>query len=105
MRKPGQFWSEIRAGRVSLQVASNFGSCGPAAGWLTEIGGHRGNTFDDLPSSRGYKITFAPELLTPTTMSWGEEPTRPSAPPGRSRIRVGHDYRTLPLTTKQRPRC
>lgn len=105
MRKPGQFWSEIRGGRVSLQVSTNFGTCGPEAGWLTDVGGHHGTIFRDLPHSGGYVISSAPELLTPTTMAWGERPTDPEIPRARSRVRVGRDLRTLPLTTKDRPRC
>lgn len=105
MKNPIQFWSEVSGDRVSLQVGTNFGRCGTENGWLTDIGGHDGNALRGLPHSRGYAINGMPSFLSPTTMTWSEKPTDPDAPTGRSRERVGRDFRTLPLTRSQRPRC
>jgi hypothetical protein len=106
MRKPSQFWSEMRGDRVLLDVETNGeGTCGPEAGWLTEIGGRRGNPLTDLPHSRGFAASQTPAFMSPTTMVWVETPTDSDAPVGQYRVRVGRDLRSLPLTTQGRPRC
>lgn len=105
MRRPIQFWSEIRGDRVLLSVNTNGDrSCGPETGWLTEIGGHRGNDFRTLPHSAGYRISQTPGFETPTTMSWVEGPSNDPLSE-RYRVRIGHDLRAIPLTRHQRPRC
>lgn len=105
MRGPIQFSSEVRGSRVLLDVETNGkGTCGPAFGWLTDIGGHRGNTLRRLPRSRNYTIVQAPRFLTGRTMAWNEGLT----PPDENetyRVRIAHDLRTLPLTPRDRPRC
>lgn len=105
MRRPNQFNSEIRGKRVLLDVDTNGnGKCGPAPGWLTEIGGRHGNALRRLPHSRGYAIAQAPTFLSARTMSWNEGLTPPDADE-TYRVRVGHDLRDLPLTRRDRPRC
>lgn len=105
MRKPSQFTSEIRGGRVLLSVNTNGeGTCGPETGWLTEIGGRRGNDLRGLPHSNRFRLAYVPTFLTARTISWNETRTHSSSE-AFDRVRIGHDARTLTLTTHQRPRC
>lgn len=105
MRKPTQFTSEIRSTRVLLSVDTNGGgTCGPESGWITEIGGRRGNDLGGLPRSTRFRISYVPTFQTARTISWDEKRTGGSSD-GSDRVRVGHDARDLALTTGQRPRC
>lgn len=106
MRRPNQFSSEVRGSRVLLKVETNGkGTCGPDSGWLTEIGGQRGNALRRLPRSRGYRTIGSPWFITPITMGWDEEPIHDPEGTKPEYVRIGHDLRSLPLTRRDRPRC
>lgn len=105
MRDMTTFWSEVRGSRQLLMVAPdgrNACSARSPHGWMTDLGAHRGVDLDALPHPRGYRVGSAPSFLTATTMSWLEHKVgRRTA----SRERIGRDFRRLPLTARERPRC
>jgi hypothetical protein len=106
LRGPIQFGTSVRSGRVLLDVSDNELRCGGY--WLTEFGGRRGNTLRSLPRTKGYKISQVPLFQGTTAIGWLEDPNGredPDETSDRTRFRVASDFRSIPLSTNQRPRC